>query len=383
MKYSIILFIQLAVLSQTLFAQEKLPVIKASSNSVNIRDGGKLIINAWNISPKIKPDVYITAVKNGMVTFYTDLDSISFRVKPHEVYSFLVLLNNKDTALTQIKYGKKVTPITYLDILKKAKKYDYSDTRAIPKFEYQTSENPNLVALRKEFKLDSIAGGGNEISKIINLLHWVHNLIPHDGSHENPVVKNAMSMITQCKKENRGLNCRGLAIVLNECYLSMGIKSRFITCMPKDSVFDDCHVINMVYSNDLQKWIWIDPTNNAYVMDEKGELLGIREVREKIINGQPLILNPDANWNNKISAVKEDYLYNYMAKNLYRMECPMKSEYNYESFQKGETVTYIELLPIDAYNQTPQKQEEISSHTGAKFINFKTNNPNIFWAKPE
>jgi hypothetical protein len=139
----------------------------------------------------------------------------------------------------------------------------------------------------------------------------------------------------------------------------------------------------MVYSSDLQKWIWIDPTNNAYVMNEKGELLSIREVREKIINGQPLILNPDANWNNKISAVKEDYLYTYMAKNLYRLECPVMSKYNYESFEKGETVTYIELLPIDAYNQTPQKQEEISSHTGVKIINFKTNNPNIFWAKPE
>jgi hypothetical protein len=383
MKYSIILFIQLAFWGQTLFAQEKLPVIKASSNSVNIYDGGKLIINAWNISPKIKPDVYITHVKNGMVTFYTDLDSISFRVKPHKIYSFLVLLNNKDTALTQIKYGKKENQITRLDILKRSKKYNYSDVRAVPRFEYQSSDDPNLVALRKEFKLDSIAGGGNEISKIINLLHWVHNLIPHDGNHENPEVKNAMSMITQCKKENRGLNCRGLAIVLNECYLSMGFKSRYITCMPKDSVFDDCHVVNMVYSSDLQKWIWIDPTNNAYVMNEKGELLSIREVREKIINGQPLILNPDANWNNKISAVKEDYLYTYMAKNLYRLECPVMSKYNYESFEKGETVTYIELLPIDAYNQTPQKQEEISSHTGVKIINFKTNNPNIFWAKPE
>ena len=50
-----------------------------------------------------------------------------------------------------------------------------------PKFTYQDKENPNLVALRNGFKLDSVAGKGNEVSKIINLLHWIHNLIPHDG----------------------------------------------------------------------------------------------------------------------------------------------------------------------------------------------------------
>jgi hypothetical protein len=71
----------------------------------------------------------------------------------------------------------------------------------------------------------------------------------------NPAVKNAMSMIAVCKRDNRGLNCRGLATVLNECYLAMGFKSRFVTCLPKDSlnIDPDCHVINAVYSNTLKK----------------------------------------------------------------------------------------------------------------------------------
>ena len=114
-------------------------------------------------------------------------------------------------------------------------------------------------------------------------MYWIHNLVPHDGNHENPVVRNALSMINQCKKENRGLNCRGLATVLNECYLSMGIKSRFVTCLPKDSLHTDpdCHVINIVYISSLKKWIWIDPTFCAYIMNEKGELLNLEEVEEK------------------------------------------------------------------------------------------------------
>ncbi len=358
-------------------AQTKLPVIKATSKSVNIQNGKEFRKNWWTISPEIKPDVFSTSVKNENVTFYTDIDSISFKIKPGGEYNFIILLNGKDSALTQIKYV-----LSKLDILKMADKYNLADKREIPTFTYQSKDDPNLVALRKGFNLDSIAGTASETAKIINLLHWVHNLIPHDGNHENPVVKNAMSMIAECKKDNRGLNCRGLSTVLNECYLSMGIKSRFVTCMPKDSVFDDCHVINLVWSNDYKKWLWIDPTNNAYVMDEKGDLLDIREVRERLINGKTLIVNPDANWNNKATQYKEDYLYNYMAKNLYRLECPLASEYNSETWKAGKEVTYVELLPLDAYNQTPFKSEHVNSKTGTKFTNYKTNNPDLFWTLP-
>ena len=189
----------------------------------------------------------------------------------------------------------------YLSILKKAGKYNLSDNRQLPVFSYQASDNPNLVALRKGFNLDSIAGQGSDVLQILNLMHWIHDLVPHDGMNGNPEVKNAMSMINVCKKDNRGLNCRGLALVLNECYLSMGIKSRVVTCLPKDSlkIDQDCHVINSVYSESLKKWLWIDPTFDAYVMNEKGELLSIEEVRERLISDKTLILNPDANWNNQ------------------------------------------------------------------------------------
>lgn len=299
------------------------------------------------------------------------------KITPTTKLDFIILLNDTIKAVTQIKYVP-----SYLDKLKQAEKYSFDDNRQIPKFEYQDKDDPNLVTLRVELKLDSIAGTGSEELKILNLLHWIHNLIPHDGNHENPTVKNAMSMIRACKRDVRGLNCIGLATVLNECYLSLGIKSRFVTCMPKDTVFDDCHVINMVYLESKKKWIWIDPTNNAYVMSEKGELLSIQEVRERLVTDKPLILNPDANWNNKSTATKEDYLYNYMAKNLYRIECPLKSEYNFETWENGKQVTYVELLPLDAYQQKPDKRIQKNEKTGTTFINYKTNNPKIFWQIP-
>ena len=272
----------------------------------------------------------------------------------------------------------------YMYIIKNAKAYNPNDNRPLPTFTYQPASDPNLVILRKTFKLDSIAGAGNEVSKVINLMYWLHNLVPHDGNHENPVVKNALSMINQCKRENRGLNCRGLATVLNECYLSMGIKSRFVTCLPKDSFHTDpdCHVINMVYINSLKKWIWIDPTFCAYVMDEKGQLLGLEEVRGRLIDDKPLIINPDANWNHKASETKEYYLGYYMAKNLYRLECPVSSEYDMETRTAGKKIVYVDLLPLDYFNQKPDRSESTNVSNQTTFINYNTNNPALFWAAP-
>lgn len=378
MKFNFSLFVLGLLFSmQSSFCQD-LPIIKANSNLVSIKEGQKFSKGAWTVMPKYKPDVFTSNSKGKMITFYTDIDSISFKVEPNVVHDFIILLNGKDSAYTQIKYE-----LSYLEKLKMAKDYQKESEIEIPKFTYQDASDPNLVALRKGFNLDSIAGTGNEVSQILNLLNWIHGLVPHDGYNNNPTIQNAMSMINLCKSDERGLNCRGLAIVLNECYLAMGFKSRFVTCMPKDSVFQDCHVINTVYSNDLQKWIWVDPTHDAYVMDEKGELLGLGEVREKLINDEMVILNPDANWNNKQSTLKENYLMNYMAKNLYRFSCIRQSQYDIETLQKGKQLEYIELIPLDGLQQRPKISKEFSEKSKVTYKTYKTNDPNIFWAKPE
>ncbi len=376
MKARFILLAVMLILTQILFAQNKLPIIKAHSKNVDIKVDNKLLKNYWTITPELNPDVYTTSAKR--VTFYTDIDSISFNINPKEHYDFIILLNEKDSARTRIIYEP-----SKLEILKKAKEYNYSDNRFIPKFTYQSQNDSNLVKVRKELNLDSVAGKGKELSQIFNLMHWVHNLIKHDGNSNNPTLKNAIDLIKVCKAGNRGVNCRMLATILNECYLSMGIKSRFVTCMPRETKFNDCHVINIVYSKDLNKWIWIDPTFDAYVMDDKGNLLGIQEVRERLIKDQPLVLNADANWNKEELESKEYYLEYYMAKNLYRLETPLVSEYNTETWNKGKEVTYVELLPLDGIEQTPQKKEVTNHETGVKFIYYKTNNPNLFWTNPE
>lgn len=234
-------------------------------------------------------------------------------------------------------------------------------------FTYQGPKKAELVKVRKYFNLDSIAGQGDEISRIKNLLAWAHNVVRHDGNSINPEQKNAIDIVKICREEKRGVNCRMLATLLNECYLAMGIPSRFVTCLPLSETDPDCHVINSVYSRTLHKWVWMDPTFNAYVTDENGILLGIAEVRQRLIEGRPLVLNEDANWNNEKKQTVENYLYHYMAKNLYWLQCPLNSCWNAES---GKRVpwNYLSLVPKDF------KRKVVTSYV--------TSDPDYFWQEP-
>ena len=139
----------------------------------------------------------------------------------------------------------------YAAILKKGGKYSKSAKDAeLPAFTYLEVNDPRLVHLRETLNLDSIAGHGDEISRIKNLCLWVHNTVRHDGSSDNPEQKNALALIRICKEQNRGVNCRMLATILNECYLAMGFKSRFVTCLPKSEDDPDCHCL--LYTSAVQ-----------------------------------------------------------------------------------------------------------------------------------
>jgi hypothetical protein len=141
MKLYFSILLSALVFSQTLQAQKKLPVIKATTTQVDIKEDGELKKNAWRIVPEEKLDVYVTSARK--ITFYTNTDSFTVKINP-EVgkYDFIILLNGKDTARTQIKFQP-----SHLEILQKAGKYNLADNRAVPKFTYQPSDAPELVKI--------------------------------------------------------------------------------------------------------------------------------------------------------------------------------------------------------------------------------------------
>ena len=273
-----------------------------------------------------------------------------------------------------IKLLQSIKEFDNLIVLQKSNGYKKEENDSLPLFSYEAENSWNLPNVRAFFNLDSVAGNGDELSKIINILNFIHNSIRHDGGNFALCEFDAIDIYNYHKSTGKGVNCRHLAIALNEMYLSMGIKSRYVTCMPKDPNDNDCHVINSVYSQQLNKWIWIDPSFNAYVKDEKGNFLGIAEVRERLINNLPLVLNEDANHNNETKQTKEEYLENYMAKNLYWFLCIDESKFNPESRYRKTYGKYIALVPEGFVLNLPENIIK------AQYI---TNDPNYFWQLPK
>lgn len=234
----------------------------------------------------------------------------------------------------------------YLRVLKESAPYESGSFREGEPFTYASAGDSCMMAVRQFFNLDSIAGRADEVSQMISIMTWLHDNIRHDGWGGFPkgVNRNSIDLYKACREQQRGLNCRGLAIVLSEMYMAMGWPARFVTCQSHAYDTDnDCHVICMVWSRTLGQWLWMDPTFAAYVMDERGNLLGIREVRQRLIDGLPLQINDDANWNHEDRETKEQYLDIYMAKNLYYISTHLHNGFGVEPAGIDDTYT---LTPV-------------------------------------
>ena len=278
-------------------------------------------------------DLFEKAVAGGLREYYHFLnDSDLNNIREEARYQALMA----DLKRTEEKINK----------LKASAEYVSNGRKANVTFTYQSPSDSILTAIRKYFNLDSIAGNGSEISRIKRIMYWLHDAIRHDGSSSWPKCRyNAIELYELTQRENRGLNCRFMSEVLNDLYLAAGFKSRFVTCQSKEYDTDgDCHVINIVWSNELGKWIWMDASFAAYVTDENGLLLHPGEVRERLRKDQPVILNEDANWNHKDPQTKEYYIDYYMAKNLYLLGSHERSETESEGENGNKTPT-VTLVP--------------------------------------
>lgn len=288
-------------------------------------------------------DETIKFIKGAIRLGFTDFG----KIEKNPSFSLLLKNSNFFKFIASCKLATK-----YIDILKDHNQYETTvkeDEQDI--FFYQKSDSAELVNLKKSMKLETIAGCGSEISKTLNIMIWLHNLIKHDGNSGIDLDLTSLELLELAMKRYVALNCRYISTVFKDCLLSLNIKSRIVICRPKNSlgIDNDCHVINAVYFREMKKWVSIDPTLEAFVFNEKGNMLGLSEIRNKLIKNEPLQINDTANWNQRYFISKSEYLDQYMAKNLYHLASPIKSQYSGEiNFETKKSLKYVHLLPLGA-----------------------------------
>lgn len=248
----------------------------------------------------------------------------------------------------------------FLERLMKYADYKNENITAERTFEYMDSTNSNLKKLRNKYNLDSLAGTGSELSRMINLMKWVHNILPYNGHCGNFKPLNSLSLIESKEARDSGINCLMKSIILNEVYLAMGFPSRRIHCLPKGNNHIESHHITIVYSSEFRKWIYMDSSVGSYLMDESRNLLSIQEFREKLIKGEKILINNDA-------LLPNDLYLHYMSKNLFRFSCSYISGFNSDA--KDNTSCHL----------YPKRYLESQSNNNNTNI---VSNPTYFWTKP-
>lgn len=233
----------------------------------------------------------------------------------------------------------------HVEILRLANSYQ-SDSVCFS-FELLAPENKSQE-IRNYFQLDSLISKNDNTWEATLRIAQIVASIKHDNPEPKPTKYNAIDLWEWAKEHPNGFNCRTHSIMLHELLLSVGITNKVITCSPKDTTDRDCHVVNIVWLPEKEKWVMIDSDKHTYTTDEKGYLLSLQEMRTKIINQEPVVFN---SFTKDSIRIKRNHLLYYWAKNLYYFDAIEKQTYNIESTPSH---SYRKVYLVPDKNHTPK-----------------------------
>lgn len=274
LKYILLFLCYLSL--QHLNAQQTLPVIRANSKVVTIKDGLNTKTNFWVIVPEVKPDIYYLDLprRNSNLKFITDIDSISFNMSYGDKKDFIVLLNGKDSCYTQIaalypnlksaqqhQTGNDTIPFTL------------KDNRIYLKGKINGSE---LLNIQLDLGADAVNINRKSVNKININFDKKGTLINSDGSAETRVS-------SQNEFELAGLKWTGI-----EIYETHNMKKY------EDAIIGNSFFLDKVYKIDYQNSVLIiyatEPEiDSTYIKQNMILDNGVRPVFEAtfIIDNQP------------------------------------------------------------------------------------------------
>lgn len=221
--------------------------------------------------------------------------------------------------------------------------------------------------IRDYFRLDTLLRPeASTWENTLALARFVARNIPHNNQKIQPEKRNAIALWEYSRNVEPAFNCRLHAIMLHELLLSSDITNRFVTCLPADSLDQDCHVVNIVWLPEREKWAMIDSDMRAWVTDPDSTPLSLEEMRARYIAGEKMEVQP------LLDADREkDFTYytSYWAKNLYWFECWDSTGYDQEP---GNTRDRSVVLMPQGFDGFRLDEGTVVTHDPARF-----------WAAPE
>lgn len=142
-----------------------------------------------------------------------------------------------------------------------------------------------LRELKNKYGLQSLVKGEKtDMGKIKNILDWTNQQWEHNGSN-NPTKQDALTILKEAH-EGKQFRCVEYGIVATAALNSIGIPARTLGLKTRDveKVMRGAgHVVTEAYSEELDKWIFIDPQFNIIPTLNGYPLNGV-EFQKEIFN---------------------------------------------------------------------------------------------------
>lgn len=152
-----------------------------------------------------------------------------------------------------------------------------------------TLGNEYLRELRNQYGIDRMVNGEkDDVVKVLNILDWTSRQWEHNGSN-HPTQQDALTILREAR-EGKQFRCVEYGIVATAALNSVGMPARTLGLKTRDveKVMRGAgHVVAEVYSEKLDKWIFIDPQFNVMPILNGVPLNGVefqKEIYNKNVN---------------------------------------------------------------------------------------------------
>lgn len=248
----------------------------------------------------------------------------------------------------------------------------------------------------------------NEPELFFELMKWVSNQWEHDGWHAAPDSLNSLGILKSVHSDGQKYRCVEYGVVLNDILNSFGYVARTVGLKHKDVDYGGAgmgHVATEVWSNKLQKWVFLDPQFGIYAQKENIPLAIYEIYQIKKVGDFEKIEFIEISTNKVSNDYGTGFLTNYLGyidinqahrNHSYSLALKMEGERDFLTFQAfPKSKVVFTSNPDDVYfslNQTmvlfDYNEDEIS-RTGEEFgkLEIKTmedfnDNMALFAAKP-
>ncbi|MCK3686039.1 transglutaminase-like domain-containing protein [Maribellus sp. YY47] len=262
----------------------------------------------------------------------------------------------------------------------KVKKISFSDDALNPKYTFfysDTLNNSYLRELRQSYEIDRLAASyDSEIDKIKAVLNWSATQWEHNGSN-SPSNPDALTILKEARN-GRQFRCVEYGILASSCLNSIGIPARVLGLKTRDVEkvrMGAGHVVTEAYSQQYNKWIFMDPQMNMMPLLH-GIPLNAVEFQEAIISNRESIemVNMDGNVSPEDSQAYIDWIGKYLFYFDVLFDQQIKHETDYKSI---DGKTKLMLVPLG------EKEPTVFQRSNKINYCFYTHSLKDFYQKPK